>query len=429
MIDTLFQSNLFHQLYDTEWLPEPLKIPVIQSLIGLALAGIIALTLHYLLRNVLLRLIQKAVRRTNIRFDDYLFDNNVFRRILVLIPLIVLRLGIELIPSLSEPMETFLQKLVGAIMILVVIRFIDSFITAAHQYYNTLPIAERRPITSYIQLLKIILYIIGLIFIVAHLADQSPWYFVSGLGAMTAILMVVFKDTLLSLVASVQLTSNDLIRVGDWIEMPQFNADGDVVDIALNTVKVVNWDKTMTIIPTHNFLNHSFKNWRNMFEGGGRRIKRSIFINSATIRFLTDEEIEYFSRFRLLRDYMEGKKRELEEANATNGEDRQLKANQRLLTNIGTLRAYIAAYLRNHPGINQNMTQLVRQLSPTPEGIPIEIYAFTSDTAWVRYEGIQADIFDHILAIIPEFGLEVYQRPSGHDLNSILAEGTEVPEQ
>jgi len=213
------------------------------------------------------------------------------------------------------------------------------------------------------------------------------------------------------------------VRVGDWIEMPQFNADGDVIDIALNSVTVKNWDKTVTVIPTHKFLEHSFKNWRAMFEGGGRRIKRAIHINMSTIRFLTDEEIERFSRFALLRDYMEAKRAELAEFNAQWADDPSIVPNARRLTNVGTLRAYVIAYLRSHPGIHQDMTFLVRQLAPTPEGLPLEIYVFTNDTRWAYYESIQADIFDHILSMVPEFGLRVYQRPAGTDLVEGSGEG------
>jgi len=239
---------------------------------------------------------------------------------------------------------------------------------------------------------------------------------------MMAIIMLIFRDTILSLVASVQLTSNDLIRVGDWIEMPQFGADGDVTDIALNTVSVLNWDKTITVIPTHKFLENSFKNWRNMY-GVGRQIKRSISINTSSIRFLTPAEIERFRRFALLTDYIDRKLEELVEFNARYPDDPELIINQRRLTNIGTFRAYVDAYLRNHPMINNDLTFLVRQLQPTAEGLPIQLYVYTTDTRWAVYEGVQADVFDHLMAIIPEFGLRVYQRPSGNDFEGLLEEG------
>jgi miniconductance mechanosensitive channel len=273
-----------------------------------------------------------------------------------------------------------------------------------------------------VQLAKVFLYLVAFVFVVARLADQSPWFFVSGLGAMMAIILLIFRDTLLSLVASVQLTNNDLIRVGDWIEMPQFGADGDVVDIALNAVTVRNWDRTTTVIPTHKFLEHSFKNWRGMFEGGGRRIKRAIHIDTTSIRFLTDEEIARFGRYALLRDYIAAKTAELREHNARLAADPDTIANARRLTNVGTLRAYVAAYLRSHPAIRQDLTFLVRQLAPTPEGLPLEIDVFVRDTRWAHYEGIQADVFDHVLAMVEQFGLALFQRPSGRDVTTALAE-------
>jgi miniconductance mechanosensitive channel len=233
---------------------------------------------------------------------------------------------------------------------------------------------------------------------------------------MAAVLMLVFRDTILGLVASLQLTGNDMVHVGDWIEMPEYGADGDVIDVALHTVKVQNWDKTITTIPTHKLIETSFKNWRGMSRSGGRRIKRAIHFDMSSIRFLEEDEIERFGRFTLLKDYVAAKREELERYNAEPGRDASLNADIRRLTNIGTLRAYILSYLRSHPKIHQGMTLLVRQLAPSGEGLPIEIYAFTNDTRWAAYEDIQADIFDHVLAIAPEFGLRPYQKPSGEDL-------------
>jgi miniconductance mechanosensitive channel len=233
------------------------------------------------------------------------------------------------------------------------------------------------------------------------------------------VLLLVFRDTILGLVASLQLTGNDMVHVGDWIEMPQYGADGDVIDVALHTVKVQNWDKTITTIPTHKLIETSFKNWRGMSQAGGRRIKRAIAFDMSSIRFLEEDEIERFSRFALLQDYFAAKREELAAYNAEPGRDASLNADIRRLTNIGTLRAYIFSYLRNHPKIHQAMTLLVRQLAPSGQGLPIEIYAFTNDTVWAAYEDIQADIFDHVLAIAPEFGLRPFQQPSGEDLKRL----------
>ncbi len=241
----------------------------------------------------------------------------------------------------------------------------------------------------------------------------------SGVGAMTAVLLLVFKDTILSLVASVQLTSLDMVRVGDWIEMPQYNADGDVVDVALHTVRVQNWDKTVTTIPTHKLISDSFRNWRAMSESGGRRIKRALHLDVSSIRFLTPAEVERFKGFALLADYIEGKEKELADYNAGLPGKTDAQVNLRRLTNVGTFRAYVFNYLKHHPKVHQHMTLLVRQLQPGPTGLPIEVYAFSNDTAWAVYEGVQADIFDHLLAIVPEFGLSVFQQPSGRDLQNL----------
>ena len=284
-------------------------------------------------------------------------------------------------------------------------------------------VAERTaPIKGYLQVIKIVVYVLGTVVVVATLMDQNPLIFVSGIGAMTAVLMLVFKDTILSLVASVQIASNDMVRLGDWVEMPKLNADGDVIDIALHTVKIRNFDNTITTVPTSKFIDESFKNWRGMSESGARRIKRSIYIDKSTIRFLTDEEVNRFKRFKLLEDYVEKKQEEIRAFNESLG-GRVQAVNWRRMTNIGTLRAYIVNYLRNHPKIDQSRTLLVRQLAPTPHGLPIELYVFSNDTKWVAYEGIQADIFDHIIALLPEFGLRLFQHPTGADWRGSKEQG------
>lgn len=402
-----------------EWLPEAAWA---RAALGLVLLALVALLLYVAARRYFLSLLRRVVYRSRIAWDQALYEHRVLHRASAIVPLLVLQVGLDWVPGLPDELRGLLHRVLTASMILVGARTVDALLSGAHHIYQGLPASAVRPIKSYVQLAKVFVYLVAAIFIVARLADQSPWFFVSGLGAMTAIVLLVFRDTLLSLVASIQLTSNDLIRVGDWIEMPQFGADGDVMDIALNTVRVQNWDKTITVIPTHKFLEHSFRNWRGMTESGGRRIKRALHVNLSTVRFLTEEEIERFSRFALLRDYVAGKVRELEEHNAAHCDDPSVTVNARRLTNVGMLRAYIEAYLRGHPGLHAGLTFLVRQLAPTPEGLPIEIYVFTRDTRWAVYEAIQADIFDHILAIVPEFGLSVYQRPAGTDLAAARAE-------
>ena len=259
----------------------------------------------------------------------------------------------------------------------------------------------------------------GAIIIVGALLGRSPMVLLSGFGAMTAVILLIFRDTILSFVASLQISSNDLVRVGDWIESPKFGADGDVVDIALHTVKVQNWDKTFTIIPTYKLIDESFKNWRGMQQSGGRRIKRAVYLDISSIKFCDEAMVERFKKIQIIADYVAGKQEELKNHNAENEIDDSVLVNGRRMTNIGTFRAYVEAYLRHHKKIHQDMTFLIRQLPPGPTGLPLEIYVFTNDTAWANYEAIQADIFDHILAVIPQFDLRVFQEPTGKDFGRL----------
>jgi miniconductance mechanosensitive channel len=294
---------------------------------------------------------------------------------------------------------------------------------AADAIYDSHPEYRQRPIKGYLQVVSIFVYLLAGLLVLTALMNRSPWIFVSGIGAMTAVLLLIFRDTILSLVASIQIASDDLIRVGDWIEMPDLGADGDVIEVALHTVKVQNWDKTITTIPTHRLISDSFKNWRGMSLSGGRRIKRAVSIDLQTIRFLSEEEIARFEGWALLSDYIARKKNELSEANASRTGDGIASADHRRLTNIGTFRAWIWAILRENPNVHQTgHTLLVRQLAAGPQGVPIEIYCFTNDTAWVRYEDIQGDLFDRIMAMVPEFDLRIFQEPSGADLRR-LTEG------
>jgi miniconductance mechanosensitive channel len=271
-----------------------------------------------------------------------------------------------------------------------------------------------------VQVAKILIFVVGIILVIAKLLDQSPVILLSGFGAMTAVLLLLFKDSILGLVAGIQLATNDMVRIGDWIEMPKYGADGDVVEISLHTVKVENWDRTITAIPSYALVSDSFKNWRGMQTSGGRRIKRSIYIDKTSVSFCTEEMVERFKKIQFLTDYISGKQKEIQEYNTGHCIDTSEPVNGRQITNIGTLRAYIENYLRNHPKIHKGMTMMVRQLQPTENGLPLEIYAFTNDTNWVNYEAIQADIFDHILSVIPSFGLRVFQAPSGHDMRTGL---------
>ena len=296
----------------------------------------------------------------------------------------------------------------------------SAFLNTINSLYNKLDVSQNMPIKGFIQVFKIILWAIAIIFSLSVIMGKSPVYFLSGLGAMTAILILVFKDSILGLVAGIQLSTNKMIRVGDWIEMPKYGADGDVIDISLTTLKVRNFDKTITTIPTYSMVTDSFKNWRGMSESAGRRIKRSINIDMSSVKFCDDNMIDKFKRFHHLTKYIEDKQNELRDHNEKNNIDNSELVNGRRMTNLGTFRAYLEGYLRNHPMINTDLTFLVRQLQPAETGMPIEVYIFSRDKRWVNYEGIQADIFDHILAVIPEFQLRVFQNPTGSDFAKLV---------
>jgi miniconductance mechanosensitive channel len=304
-------------------------------------------------------------------------------------------------------------------MLFVAIFTIDSFLSSVVDIYHNYDSSGKFPVRIIAQVAKILLFTIIGIIILSTVIGQSPAFFIGGLGAMAAVLMLIFKDPILGLAAGIQLSANKMVRVGDWIEMPKYGADGDVIDISLTTVKVQNWDKTIITIPTFALVSEGVKNWRGMSESGGRRIKRSIYIDMTSVKFCTQEMIEKFSSIQYLSNYVLDKKKELSDFNEQRNIDNTVLVNGRRMTNLGTFRAYLVSYLRDHPKINKNLTFLVRQLDPGPTGLPIEIYVFSSDQVWANYESIQADIFDHILAVIPEFDLRVYQNPTGSDFQNL----------
>ena len=394
--------------------------PLAPSIIGLVVLLLLALVADLLTKHLLLAIITRVASRTQTEWDDALIRNKVFHRLAWVMPALVIMYGLHLVPNLSPVVAKVLANVAHGWLVLSLSLALTATLSAANDIYALRPESRERPIKGFVQLGQLAVYLIGGILVVSALVDQSPVILLSGIGAMTAVLLIVFKDTLLSLAASIQLTSQKVIRVGDWLELPHFGADGDVIDVALHTITVQNWDKTITVIPTHRVVADSFKNWRGMQEAGGRRIKRSVRIDVNSIRFLTAAEIERLGQFQLLQDYLKRKQEELAAYNGGIGGDAASDVNCRRLTNIGTLRAYIIAYLRHHPAIHDELTLIVRQLQPGNDGLPIEIYCFTNDTDWVRYEGVQADIFDHICAIVPEFGLRLFQQPSGADLGALV---------
>jgi miniconductance mechanosensitive channel len=381
-----------------------------------------------LTRSILLRAITRAVKLTPTGWDDALLGKGVIKRLAHVAPAMLAYYGIGFVTGLPEAVALVVRGVASAYIVLTIALSISSLLTAIGALYEQRDPerAKARPIKGYLQVAKIVLFLIAAILIIATLINRDPILLLSGLGAMTAVLMLVFKDTLLSLVASVQLSTHDMLRVGDWIEMPQLNADGFAIDISLHTVKVQNWDKTITTIPTWRLINESYKNWRGMFESGGRRIKRALYIDQASVRFLSDEERARLRRFALLENYLARKQQEIESYNETLLAEGKDPINARRVTNIGTFRAYVQAYLEAHPRVHKGMILLVRQLQPGPTGLPIEIYCFTIPTAWVEHEGVQADIFDHLYAILPEFGLRVFQQPSGADVQRALAAPEEL---
>ena len=394
----------------------PYFVHTVGSVVVLVLAGVL---LNLFVKRRVVRLLSGLAGRTSQQWDDIVLEHSVLDRLAQAVPALVVYFGVAWVPGLGESLAQIVANVAMAWMALAVTLATGALLRAGSAIYDTWPVARDRPIKGFVQVAQIAVYILGAIFIVSALMARSPVVLLTGFGAMTAILLLVFRDTILSLVASVQLTTLDMVRVGDWIEMPQYDADGDVVDIALHTIRVQNWDKTITTIPTHKLISESFRNWRGMQDSGGRRIKRSINIDAGSVRFLTDEEVEKFTRFTLLREYIHRKREELAAYNDALDDPETANVNLRRLTNLGTFRAYLWNYLQNHPQIHHGMTLLVRQLQPGEKGIPIEMYCFTGTTEWAVYEGIQADIFDHILAQCGEFGLSVFQAPSGTDVAAL----------
>lgn len=395
--------------------------PELNSPTLLLLLIIVAWVLNWLVKHILVRGFYRMLQAAPV--DKALTQNRVIGRLANAVPALVLSIGIAFIPDLPSTLVTVVQNVANAFIVLTLALAINAALNTADTLYQRRPNAYLRPIKGYIQIIKIVVLLVATILMIATLVDRSPLILLSGIGAMAAVVLLIFQNTLLSLVASVQISTNDMVRVGDWIEMPQLDADGDVIDISLHTIKVQNWDKTITTIPTKRLISDSFINWRGMRESGGRRIKRSLYLDQNSIRFLSEDNCQSLQRFSLLAEYLRDKQSELNAWNAKLADQHLETINARRITNIGTFRAYVELYLRHHPGVHQDLTLMVRQLAPSSAGLPLEIYCFTNTTVWVAYERIQSDIFDHLLAIIPEFGLRVFQSPSGIDLQALRASG------
>ena len=381
---------------------------------------ILSFIAYLVAKHLILKGLSSVISRTATEWDDIILKKKVFNRLAHLAPAIVLYMTITIPFAGYDWLISFANGLVIIFMIAMALLAFDAFLNALLTIYSKYEVSNRIPIKSFIQVFKIIIYFTAGIFIISILLDKTPIYLFSSLGAVTAILMFIFKDAILGFVAGIQLSANRMVANGDWIEMPKYGANGDIVEIALTTVKVQNWDKTITTIPTYALITESFKNWRGMSESGGRRIKRAINIDLNTVKFCSEDMLDRFSKIQYISNYIEEKKVEVKESNKQHKVDESSYVNGRRMTNIGTFRAYVEAYLRNHPMINKDMTFLIRQLAPTEHGLPIEIYVFSKVQEWADYEAIQSGIFDHILAVIPEFDLRVFQGPSGMDFNKLV---------
>lgn len=376
---------------------------------------LISIIVDIVTRNLLLRIIKRFVSLSLNKWDDVLLEKKVFERLSHIVPLLVILAFAQLFPAY----QGWIQRFAFSGIIVVILFTVNRLLEAVDDIYRKFEISKIRPIKGYLQVIGIIVYILGTVVIISIIIDRSPLILLSGIGAATAVLLLIFKDSLLGLVASIQLSANKMLQLGDWIEMPAYGANGTVIDITLHTVKVKNFNNTITTIPTYALISESFHNWSSMHESGARRIKRSIYVDMTSIKFCTEEMLERFEKIKLLQDYLINKKLEIEKYNKIHNVDSAYIINGRHLTNIGTFRAYIEQYLKNHPRVHHDMTLIVRQLQPTENGLPIEVYVFANDTKWENYEAIQSDIFDHILAVVSEFDLRVYQSPTGHDLKNM----------
>jgi len=377
---------------------------------------ILCVVANFIAQKIILKLVIRIIKHNKYSWDDILVDKKVFHKLSHVIPAIIIFTS----ASMFEKYELIIEKIAITYILIVSIALINSLLNALDEIYRTFPISKVRPIKGYISVVKIIMFIFMGIAIVSNLIGQNPIYILSGLGALSAVLMLIFKDSILGLVAGVQLSSNDMVRVGDWIEMPKYNANGDIIDITLNTIKVMNFDKSVTMIPSYALISDSFRNWRGMENAGGRRIKRAIYIDSSSIQFCTDDMIESFRKIHLLTDYITTRVEEIKHHNVEHQVDLSNKVNGRQLTNIGVFRKYIEQYLRHHKNIHQGLSLMVRQLDSGDSGLPLEIYAFTNTIVWAEFEAIQSDIFDHIFAVAPEFGLRIFQHPTGHDITRTI---------
>jgi len=405
--------------YLTQWGMKEDSAIITKDVAGFLMVLLISIIAFFIVRRVIVNIIHRVTKKTKTDWDDIMAEQKVFSRLAYFIPAWIIHSSVPLVLNEYEMIINVVQSGVSIYIWVLIALMISSVLFSINKIYETFEVAKHKPIKGYVLFIRIVVWLVAAICIIAILLGKNPSAIFVGLSAFAAVLILVFRDTILGLVGSVQLSSNDMVRIGDWISMPSQNADGTVTDISLTTVKVQNWDKTISTIPTYSLITNSFQNWRGMEESGGRRIKRSINIDMHSVKFCTPEMLEKYSKIQLLSEFIATKQKELKSYNESNNIDNSVLVNGRRQTNIGVFRAYLEKYLNSLSDISDKMTFLVRQLQPSDKGIPIEIYVFSKIQAWADYEAIQADIFDHILAIIPEFELSSYQAPSGSDIRAI----------
>ena len=381
---------------------------------------LLAIPATWIARRSLLRFIHHVVRSNRMPWDDALVDNHFFQRLSLIMPVLIFYISQDLLLPPDSLAAIILRRLITCGFVLVGIGTIVALLNTANEIYKNLHRKSGKTIRGYVDAARIVVYVLGIIFLIAILTNRSPWGLLSVMGGLTAVTMLVFRDSILGFIASIQLTGTDMIRVGDWIEMPGYDADGEVLEISIHSVRVRNWDKTITTIPTYGLISKSFRNWRGMSESGGRRIKRSLNLDMTSIRFLTDQELDKLAKIQLITDYIRRKQREITTFNKEHAVNPSMTINGRCQTNAGIFRAYVIAYLRQNPKLHKDMTFLVRQLKPGPDGLPLQIYVFSRDQDWANYEAIQADIFDHLIAALPQFELRIFQQPSGYDFRKLV---------
>ncbi len=416
---TRFSQWLMHWLGETGASPQTCYF-LEHLILGLGLILVVAI-IDYISRNIILKIVARYAKRSNNPYDDILVEMRVFKHLAHVIPALVAKYGITFVFHDFITLISPLQKLVDAYIVIAIIFFVQAVLRAIKTLLLNSEDFKDKPIGSYTQLLNIINYLVGILFIVSNVTDKPLWTLLTAFGALSALIILTFRDTILGLVASIQISGNDIVRIDDWIEVPKYGADGHVIEINLTTIKVKNWDNTVTTIPTYVLINDAFKNWRGMEESEGRRMKRSVNIKISSIKFCTPEILEQFKKIDLIRDYVTQKESEINQYNAEHKINKSVLANGRNLTNVGIFREYLSNYIQKHPKVNKELIMMVRQLPPTDKGLPLEIYCFTLDKEWVDHETIAADIFDHVLATISSFDLEIFEGPTGKDFQAAIS--------